>query len=1781
MAGERSTSGAVHLTSLDLDISGIQQSIQAIESEMAELEKSILSNANNIQEALSKVNPELSTSGSNAFESAMKVNKASVEDLNLAYKEFLTTLSESKISKDILGDLPEEAKKSADEVSKLTEDVRSSGTVTKEAAGQYEELSSALKEQKGRLADAATEFNNLPPVIEKATGAAEQFVNKLIDMGKTEVVYALSSGMQRAFSEVVPTITNTENAVIELQRVLNDAPARSAMVDELYDIAYTYGQTFDVVQETAVKFAQTGLSWTEVIDATRATMLGLNTAELEVASATQGLISVLTQFHMSASELEVVIDKINITADNFPITSEKIVAALQRAGGTASAFGLSLEQTIGIITALGAATGRTGEAIGTALNSLISFSMKATSLSTFEDFLGLSSGALQGQNVVAIWKALADEIKKTGDSGAELAKTLSTSDEFMSLFDEKVAEALGLTEEFQNAEKELNDQLAAGQDIYSTVGTYRQNYFIALLNNIDMAIDAMDNMNDAAGYSAQENETAMEALSKKVQQLVVSLQELAVAFGEAGFLDFLKTLADISTAVVKFVGDADMLLPILSAIVSLFIAIKAQSIVDTVSNIGTSFKNARGLIKGAISSLTSFTTTAEEAAAANAALTATLGGVVGIISLVVTAIAGGVQAYKNYKQAQKEALEEAVELGQEATDSFMDLAEAYNEYQKALDYGYTEDAVAAQEALLEQLGYTIDDIGILEDRYGDLNTALQELIESEYELAQIRAENAYMAAQDTSTIEMVGYKGDASGTDLAMLEAVSESIDFSDTGIESFIDILNRTPETAEEAEAYLRVLGEAIELLKGQFTSGELVSSNFYQALVQQKEPLLEYGVALQKATIDYEKFVGSLESGLASTDKNAQIIAELRTETDKFGKSELTAADEANALAAAMKAQAEAAAEAEEASKQAASAISNSQSSYKTVTGLIEEYNKTGEFTADMMQDFLRLSPEWQAAIDMSGETWALNEEQVNKNAEAVGNQIVAALELNNANADLIQQMQELYGVEGETTQATSELNEGMSTLGGTSSNTKTSVKNAGDAVQTMGDKSSKATPKLSNLRSELGNVAKMAQYVTREVQSAGNAISSMPSSIGGGRSGGKQLKGYASGTPSAPPGLAIVGEQGPELVMLQGGERIYSTAESARLMSASNWAEWLFGDNSSKTSSGGASKAAASATSAIKTVTESLDDMKDSLEEILAIYEHTIMLMKRQGATADEIAAIYRQAQKETHELAEKYRAMGVEETSEYIRDLQKKWWEYQDAIEEIYDGIYKRQVETYENALSVLEGLYEFYERRNNYDALTGNIDEQMAYYKKLMTGAHEEAEKLRAERTALIYGGADESSEVIQNIDNEIRGLQKNYLDWQQSYFDLMEKKATNALQPFEDFISMADSLNLWDYLDFTKVDYLRQELAEINKLLDEGLISQAKYNELLKSMTISIYNAQKDLMKKEKESLENYYDSVVDGFKAEIETWKQRKQEVEDYYDSLIADLKSVEKENDRINQQVEYYNSRQKIITNLEQARARSGVAWREKEMEYQQQLIDLDSDWNKTQKDWDIEDQISKLEELKSTAVADIDATIEKINKSISEAEKAAEEAIARIDDELDILAKSMAESIRNGMKDSLIDVEEEYDKALRDASTALLDVIDSFKLALGGGMTDAAEIADNNLYEYLIIPMQNRISDISEYLRSSVNKYSSDAANDAMRNFRNSLIIPLRSELSSLVSMSQRISALASSARTIPKYVNSTNVASGVGSSGATVNITNYNSSANESISKTQSIIQKLLG
>lgn len=101
------------------------------------------------------------------------------------------------------------------------------------------------------------------------------------------------------------------------------------------------------------------------------------------------------------------------------------------------------------------------------------------------------------------------------------------------------------------------------------------------------------------------------------------------------------------------------------------------------------------------------------------------------------------------------------------------------------------------------------------------------------------------------------------------------------------------------------------------------------------------------------------------------------------------------------------------------------------------------------------------------------------------------------------------------------------------------------------------------------------------------------------------------------------------------------------------------------------------------------ESLDKIKEEVEDIIDQLEHKIYLLEEQHGDPLQIVAYYKQIQDEAKKAADKFRAQGQKDSSEYVRNMQKQWWEAHDAIIDTMKDMYDKITSEHENAIKLLE------------------------------------------------------------------------------------------------------------------------------------------------------------------------------------------------------------------------------------------------------------------------------------------------------------------------------------------------------------------------------------------------------------------------------------------------------------------------------------------------------------
>lgn len=694
-----------------------------------------------------RLNKQLSTLSSSfatvrvESEKLQKENKLAipnVDNLRKKYANLLNTIQsqEKYYKKGTFSSLTSEVKANLTSLQQLD-------PTTADYAVRVNELDKQLNRLSAQFAETRASSENMHgSFMEIVKGFAKFQLSAMVVMKPLQMI-------RNSWADLNETLVETEDAIVALRRVAGD----EANANELYDLAQRYGQTFENVSELATNFARAGYEWNETIKATEAALLALNTAELDATEASDGMIAILQQFDYEASELEKIIDKLNITADNAAVSTDGLLKALSRTGSSAKNAKLSLEETVAVVTALSEATGRSGENIGTALNSLIQFSTKASALDTFSKLGGDVEKTVElyrqgGATVLDIWE--------------ELSKVISSNQTAESILGENFT-----TEEFESLNEELKQALgenfAQTTEIYDTASTFRKNYFIALLQNLDQVQESLDTMNKAQGYSQKENAQYIDTYTAKVNALEAKWQD--IANDEQGLLGIKKTLVDMASGlldIIQRIGGLKGVLQTVIAVASPFLvkwtlAFGAKALTSAINGVATLFSAIK---TGALS--------------ANAAL-----GAIGIIAGVITTIVNAVKASKEIDLADIPSASRSVadieQNLENITKEYEDLESSIKKYREILaDTTSTEKE--KEEALkgLNDIQNTLkDDTNEYASSLDLVNGKLDDQIEKLQQLSFLERKRAVQDFVDKNI--------DAISDARTYLTETSNMIDFSDS----------------------------------------------------------------------------------------------------------------------------------------------------------------------------------------------------------------------------------------------------------------------------------------------------------------------------------------------------------------------------------------------------------------------------------------------------------------------------------------------------------------------------------------------------------------------------------------------------------------------------------------------------------------------------------------------------------------------------------------------------------------------------------------------------------------------------------------------------------------------------------------------------------------------------------------------------------------------------------------------------------------------------------------
>lgn len=529
-----------YLSGLNFDISDAEAALNQINDALDKLSVTSENKLNNIS---NKLKSTFSNSNFKIdFNNVMNSQQMTKNISEFAKKNNLTTSQVKKLYKEMYSEILksntsatramiENSSKEYQSNLKVLETEQKEAIKTAEAKKREDDSVAAYKEK----VNEKIRYNETKLQKDLTDDVKSGVSSRIAEYARTYITYQGFNQLKSAISDTVESMKNVEFRMMEISRIMEEGSIDvQEYRDQLTQLAYDYGRSFDEVSSVTLNFARAGYSANDSLALTEKSLLALNTAELDASEATDGLISVMAQWGMDtgttaekAQNLSDIIDKINKTADNFPITSEGLLEALKRTSQGFNLAGATIDETIAMIVAAERASQRGGKVIGTAMANIVQ-QLKAEGKLNIAEELGLDF--------------FEDEAKTTFKSVTEIFATMS----------EKMSE-------LKKSGKESSTEM---QKLLELFTVFRRNIGAGLLSQMDgedsTYAKALQNSIDSIGYSAQENAKYMSTMEAATQQFnaeVLKLQNTlsdeggrdifgAIVASGANFVSLLNTLID-------------------------------------------------------------------------------------------------------------------------------------------------------------------------------------------------------------------------------------------------------------------------------------------------------------------------------------------------------------------------------------------------------------------------------------------------------------------------------------------------------------------------------------------------------------------------------------------------------------------------------------------------------------------------------------------------------------------------------------------------------------------------------------------------------------------------------------------------------------------------------------------------------------------------------------------------------------------------------------------------------------------------------------------------------------------------------------------------------------------------------------------------------------------------------------------------------------------------------------------------------------------------------------
>lgn len=554
------------------------------------LDKGLIESTNNL---LEKTKESLNANGIESdfkeINHAIKTLDSNLKDLN-----FGNTLSKQEASFNVaFQNMENRLKKFIDSI----RDMRGSDEIIEKLTHEFQSINTSnIEKANADLREFGSTLNRVGHEYKEVAGGGffsrfgQDFKENLFTFTAGELV---ADGIRNAFYGVKDVVMDLDSAFTDLKKVADpkdimNVQQLDAISDKATNIAKNVGQSSgDVIRSIADTIQMTGKSMKESTIIAEQTMKLANVADMTQKQATEGVATMVSAFKLDAfkdidikvgnttkkvNEMENAFDKLNYVGNNFSISSAGLVEALQAGGSVLATYGVSLTDTLSMITAANT-TLQDPKRVGNGLKS-IAVNLQGIKASADTGELSLNKTAKTLQEVAKI-DIFAD--KKAG----------------------KIKDTSTLLDELGKKWKSFSDVEKAGIS-EAIAGKQQAAVFQSLMSNFETFKKAQAEMDAGKHFKSmqQENEKYVQSLSGQLNKLketwIGIFNDLFDKRLLAGALQGIIAISEGIATLVSKLKEVGLLKPMLAGLFG-FLAIKQGSkisqTVNEIKNVANSIKS--------------------------------------------------------------------------------------------------------------------------------------------------------------------------------------------------------------------------------------------------------------------------------------------------------------------------------------------------------------------------------------------------------------------------------------------------------------------------------------------------------------------------------------------------------------------------------------------------------------------------------------------------------------------------------------------------------------------------------------------------------------------------------------------------------------------------------------------------------------------------------------------------------------------------------------------------------------------------------------------------------------------------------------------------------------------------------------------------------------------------------------------------------------------------------------------------------------------------------------